>query len=157
MALIVWILIFPPPFAVPLCYCLKLAFFFAYRVNSRFCYFINIFCFFISSIGHTNSIRKKLIFCDLQPDAFLCSVNEVTVSSSIDPRARNVEIGAEVFLFSLLSFSSVLLMRRLPKRYFCMIILNVCTSRHFYFKELHVGYADETLGLTLFSTFPGYT
>ncbi|KAJ4764601.1 Tryptophan RNA-binding attenuator protein-like protein [Rhynchospora pubera] len=33
-----------------------------------------------------------------QPDAFLCSVNDVTVSSSIDPRARNIEIGAEVIL-----------------------------------------------------------
>ncbi|KAJ3673285.1 hypothetical protein LUZ60_006659 [Juncus effusus] len=35
-----------------------------------------------------------------QPDAFLCSVNDVTVTNSIDPRARNNnnEIGAEVIL-----------------------------------------------------------
>ncbi|XP_008797349.2 uncharacterized protein LOC103712572 [Phoenix dactylifera] len=33
-----------------------------------------------------------------QPDAFLCSVNEVTVSSTVDQRARNIEVGAEVIL-----------------------------------------------------------
>lgn len=30
-----------------------------------------------------------------QPDAFLCSVNEVTVTNLVEPRARNVVVGAE--------------------------------------------------------------
>ncbi|XP_010932761.1 uncharacterized protein [Elaeis guineensis] len=33
-----------------------------------------------------------------QPDAFLCSVNDVTVSSTVDQRARNIEVGAEAIL-----------------------------------------------------------
>ncbi|RRT45075.1 hypothetical protein BHE74_00053520 [Ensete ventricosum] len=31
-----------------------------------------------------------------QPDAFLCSVNDVRVSSRVDQRPRNLEVGAEV-------------------------------------------------------------
>lgn len=38
-----------------------------------------------------------------QPDAFLCSVNDVKVSNTIDPRARNVVLGAEGFLRQKLS------------------------------------------------------
>ncbi|ONK67532.1 uncharacterized protein A4U43_C05F1020 [Asparagus officinalis] len=34
----------------------------------------------------------------IQPDAFLCSVNDVTIKSSVDLRARNVFSGSEVFL-----------------------------------------------------------
>ncbi|KAF5183631.1 Tryptophan rna-binding attenuator protein-like protein, partial [Thalictrum thalictroides] len=30
-----------------------------------------------------------------QPDAFLCSINEVTVTNSVDQRVRNVVVGAE--------------------------------------------------------------
>ncbi|XP_021901919.1 uncharacterized protein LOC110817608 [Carica papaya] len=33
-----------------------------------------------------------------QPDAFLCSVNDVKVSNTVDQRARNVAVGAEGFL-----------------------------------------------------------
>ncbi|EHA8586426.1 hypothetical protein COCNU_scaffold000355G000030 [Cocos nucifera] len=33
-----------------------------------------------------------------QPDAFLCSVSDVTVSSTVDQRARNIEVGAEAIL-----------------------------------------------------------
>ncbi|XP_065857815.1 uncharacterized protein [Euphorbia lathyris] len=38
-----------------------------------------------------------------QPDAFLCSVNDVKVSNSVDPRARNVMASAEGFLRQKLS------------------------------------------------------
>ncbi|KAL5551435.1 hypothetical protein UlMin_001611 [Ulmus minor] len=38
-----------------------------------------------------------------QPDAFLCSVNDVKVSNTVDPRARNVVAGAEGFLRQKLS------------------------------------------------------
>uniref|UniRef100_A0A804M3U0 Altered inheritance of mitochondria protein 24, mitochondrial n=1 Tax=Zea mays TaxID=4577 RepID=A0A804M3U0_MAIZE len=33
-----------------------------------------------------------------QADAFLCSVNDVSVSSTVEPRPRNIEIGAEMIL-----------------------------------------------------------
>ncbi|XP_020097148.1 uncharacterized protein LOC109716225 [Ananas comosus] len=33
-----------------------------------------------------------------QPDAFLCSVNDVAVTNTVDQRARNIEVGAEVIL-----------------------------------------------------------
>ncbi|XP_062214610.1 uncharacterized protein LOC133915461 isoform X3 [Phragmites australis] len=33
-----------------------------------------------------------------QADAFLCSVNDVSVTSTVEPRPRNVEIGAEMIL-----------------------------------------------------------
>ncbi|KAJ4831592.1 hypothetical protein Tsubulata_015276 [Turnera subulata] len=33
-----------------------------------------------------------------QPDAFLCSINDVKVANTVDQRARNVVAGAEVFL-----------------------------------------------------------
>ena len=32
----------------------------------------------------------------MQPDAFLCSVNDVKVSNTVDQRGRNVVTGAEV-------------------------------------------------------------
>lgn len=38
-----------------------------------------------------------------QPDAFLCSVNDVKVSNTVDQRGRNVVAGAEVFLRQKLS------------------------------------------------------
>ncbi|KAK7275568.1 hypothetical protein RIF29_16687 [Crotalaria pallida] len=38
-----------------------------------------------------------------QPDAFLCSVNDVKVSNAVDQRGRNVAVGAEVFLRQKLS------------------------------------------------------
>lgn len=38
-----------------------------------------------------------------QPDAFLCSVNDVKVSNIVDPRGRNVVAGAELFLRQKLS------------------------------------------------------
>ncbi|XP_071724113.1 uncharacterized protein [Rutidosis leptorrhynchoides] len=38
-----------------------------------------------------------------QPDTFLCSVNDVKVSSTIDQRARNAVVGIEVFLRQKLS------------------------------------------------------
>jgi uncharacterized protein (AIM24 family) len=33
-----------------------------------------------------------------QADAFLCSVNDVSVTSTVEQRPRNIEIGAEVIL-----------------------------------------------------------
>jgi len=33
-----------------------------------------------------------------QADAFLCSVNDVSVTSTVEPRPRNIEIGAEMIL-----------------------------------------------------------
>lgn len=38
-----------------------------------------------------------------QPDAFLCSINDVKVTNTVDQRARNVIAGAEVFLRQKLS------------------------------------------------------
>jgi uncharacterized protein (AIM24 family) len=43
---------------------------------------------------------KRTSYTELsfQADAFLCSVNDVSVTSTVEPRPRNIEIGAEMIL-----------------------------------------------------------
>ncbi|OEL34739.1 hypothetical protein BAE44_0004249 [Dichanthelium oligosanthes] len=42
--------------------------------------------------------RTSYTEVSLQADAFLCSVNDVSVTSTVEPRPRNIEIGAEMIL-----------------------------------------------------------
>lgn len=51
---------------------------------------------FSSSLFLSAGILCDLVKIDLQPDAFLCSINDVKVSNTVDQRARNIITGAEV-------------------------------------------------------------
>lgn len=61
--------------------------------NLRWSYAIITFSF---SLFLSAGILCDLVNIDLQPDAFLCSINDVKVSTTVDQRARNIITGAEV-------------------------------------------------------------